>query len=234
MLYTLIFYLIYLCHSFARRTWRREIEEWERRKEGWRGRFAQKKKMRRSDFQSDYGLRAEQVPEFAQTPPRSNVVFDGAGEAFWDLDPGTWWNSMIAQKKTFSGASLRLTFSPSSQCALHYWTLFEVDSSVLQRHLTKTKWGGGYSGRLLEMLRDNCILNAFSVNSNMANSPTWEISTQHSRSFLLPSNCNLVASVFDSQPYSSIWKWACVHESVSGVCAWACGHKGVCLTIIAP
>lgn len=44
MLYTLIFYLIYLCHSFARRTWRREIEEWERRKEGWRGRFAQKKK----------------------------------------------------------------------------------------------------------------------------------------------------------------------------------------------
>lgn len=38
--------------------------------------------MRRSDFQSDYGLRAEQVPDFAQTPPRSNVVLDGAGEAF--------------------------------------------------------------------------------------------------------------------------------------------------------
>lgn len=41
-----------------------------------------RRKMRRSDFQSDYGARAEQVPDFAQTPPKSNVVLDGAGEAF--------------------------------------------------------------------------------------------------------------------------------------------------------
>lgn len=31
----------------------------------------------------------------------------------------------------------------------------------------------------------------------------------------------MVASVFDSQPFSSMWERVCVHESVSGVSAWA-------------
>lgn len=171
MLYTLIFYLIYLSHSFARRIWRREIEKRERRTEGWRGRFAQKEN-EKVRFPIWLWLESRKGPRLC---PDSTKIqrFRWSWQSI--LRFGSW--NLVkfhdCPKKIFSAASLRLIFSPSSRCALHCWTLFEVDSSVLQRHLAKTKWGAGegYSSRHLDMLSDNCVLNAFSVNSNIANPP---------------------------------------------------------------
>lgn len=125
MLYTVIFYLIYLCHSFARRTWRKEIEEWERKKEGWRGRFAQKKN-EKVRFPIWLWLESRTGPRLCPDSTEIQRCFRWSWRSI--LRFGSW--NLVkfhdCPKKTFSGASLRLMFLPSSRCALHYWTLFEL------------------------------------------------------------------------------------------------------------
>lgn len=123
MLYTLIFYLIYLCHSFARRTWRREIEEWDRRKEGWRGSFAQKtnEKVR---FPIWLWLESRAGPRLC---PDSTEIQHCFSWSWWSILRFGSWNLVkihSCPKKTLSGASLRLMFSPSSRCALQLLVTF--------------------------------------------------------------------------------------------------------------
>lgn len=151
---------------------------------------------------------------------------------FWILELGeTPW---LPKKRHSLGPLSGWCSSQAPECALRYWMVFKMDRPSLLPSCrgTKPRPNGGSPAAILKRSETSvCWMLSLST-------LTWPIpypgNSTLSRSFLPPSNCNLVASVFDLQPFSSMWKWVCVRERVSGVCAWACGCEGVCLNIIAP
>lgn len=130
--YTRIFYLIYLCRSFARGTWRRReggMREKGRMKRGW------PRRKPTVDVQSGGGLRTGRSQTLASQVQRVH----GAGEASRALRCGTWRNSMIAPKRLPLGPLSDGGSPQAPKCALHSWTLFEVDGSSLLPSCRGTK-----------------------------------------------------------------------------------------------
>lgn len=222
--YTRIFYLIYLCRSFARGTWRRRgggMREKGRMKRGW------PRRKPRADVQSGSGLRTGRSQTLASQVQRVH----GAGEASCALHCGTWRNSMIAPKGLPLGPLSDGGSPQAPRCALHSWTLFEVDRSSLLPSCrgTKPRPNGGSPAAIVkcsETGRIECSANCKVAGPLLGNNLRGTL--DHS-SFLVTATwlhpC-LTRSHFPPRGSECVCMGVCV--------GCACGREGVCLNIIAP